>query len=76
MACDIPYKVLNAITFSLTLYFMTNLRREAGAYFFFLLINFTLTITMSMFFRTIGASSRTLAQALAPAAVLILALVI
>lgn len=76
MACDLPYKTLNAITFSLTLYFMTNLRRTPGAYFFFLLITYTLTITMSMFFRTIGAASRTLAQALAPAAVMILALII
>lgn len=76
MACDIPYKVLNSITFSLTLYFMTNLRREPGAYFYFLLVTFTLTIVMSMVFRTTGAASRTLAQALVPASVLNLALII
>jgi ABC-type multidrug transport system permease subunit len=33
-------------------------------------------MAMSMFFRSIGALSRTLAQAMAPAAVLILALII
>lgn len=27
---DIPYKVINCIIFNLTLYFMTNLRREPG----------------------------------------------
>ncbi|WWD22190.1 hypothetical protein CI109_106681 [Kwoniella shandongensis] len=73
---DIPYKVLNCICFNLTLYFMTNLRREPGPYFFFMLISFALTMTMSMFFRSIASLSRSLTQALAPAAVLILALVI
>ncbi|KAK4951129.1 Multidrug resistance protein, partial [Elasticomyces elasticus] len=76
MLTDIPYKVLNAICFNLPLYFMTNLRREPGPFFFFLLISFFLTMTMSMLFRTIASVSRTLSQALAPAAILILAIVI
>jgi ATP-binding cassette subfamily G (WHITE) protein 2 (PDR) len=76
MLTDLPYKVLNAIIFNLTLYFMTNLRREPGAFFFFLLISFFLTLTMSMLFRTIASVSRTLSQAMAPAAILILAIVI
>ncbi|KAL6170912.1 Multidrug resistance protein [Exserohilum turcicum] len=75
MLTDMPYKIVNAICFNLTLYFMTNLRREPGNFFFFLLISFTLTVTMSMLFRSIAAVSRTLEQALAPAAILILALV-
>ncbi|KAJ6109092.1 ABC multidrug transporter C [Penicillium sp. IBT 16267x] len=76
MLCDMPYKLLNAITFNVTLYFMTNLRREPGAFFFFLLFSFVTTLTMSMIFRTIAAGSRTLSQALVPAAILILGLVI
>jgi pleiotropic drug resistance (PDR) family protein len=76
MLTDMPYKVVNTILFNLTLYFMTNLRREPGAFFFFLLISFFLTLVMSMMFRTIASVSRTLSQALAPAAVLILAIVI
>ncbi|KAI4786745.1 hypothetical protein E4T44_13802, partial [Aureobasidium sp. EXF-8845] len=76
MLTDLPYKVMNAIIFNLTLYFMTNLRREPGAFFFFLLISFFLTLTMSMLFRTIASVSRTLSQAMAPAAILILAIVI
>ncbi|ORY61070.1 putative ABC transporter [Leucosporidium creatinivorum] len=76
MLCDIPYKVLNCIFFSLVIYFMSNLRREVGPFFFFTLTSFLLTLAMSMIFRTIASASRTLSQALAPAAVLILALVI
>lgn len=76
MLCDMPYKVGNAIVFNLTLYFMTNLRRDAGAFFFFMLFSFFTVLTMSMIFRTIASSSRTLSQAMVPAAILILILVI
>ncbi|OAA40910.1 ABC transporter ABCl1 [Metarhizium rileyi] len=76
MLCDMPYKILNSIVFNITLYFMTNLRREAGAFFFFLLISFSTVMVMSMIFRTIASASRTLFQALVPAAILILDLVI
>jgi len=76
MLCDMPYKVVNCIIFNVTLYFMTNLRREAGPFFFFLLISFFTVLCMSMIFRTIASSSRTLSQAMVPAAVIILALVI
>lgn len=76
MLCDMPYKVLNAIIFNLTLYFMTGLRRTPDAFFVFLLFSFVTTLTMSMLFRTIAASSRSLSQALVPAAILILGLVI
>lgn len=76
MLTDMPYKILNAIIFNLTLYFMTNLNRHPGNFFFFLLISFILTLTMSMLFRTIASVSRTLSQAMAPAAILILAIVI
>jgi ATP-binding cassette subfamily G (WHITE) protein 2 (PDR) len=75
MLCDLPYKILNAFTYNLTLYFMTNLRREPGAFFFFLLLTFITTLCMSMIFRTIASASRTMSQAMVPAALLILALV-
>ncbi|KAG0158600.1 hypothetical protein PDIDSM_66760 [Penicillium digitatum] len=76
MLCDMPYKILNAITFNVTLYFMTGLRQNAGAFFTFMLFSFVTTLTMSMIFRTIASYSRTLSQALVPAAILILGLVI
>ncbi|GAA5895574.1 hypothetical protein JCM6882_000344 [Rhodosporidiobolus microsporus] len=76
MVTDLPYKITNAIFFNNIIYWMTNLRRDAGHFFFFLLISFTLTLTMSMLFRSIASLSRTLSQALVPAALLILALVL
>jgi ATP-binding cassette, subfamily G (WHITE), member 2, PDR len=76
MLTDMPYKIGNAIAFNLTLYFMTNLRRTPSAFFFFLLISFMTTLVMSMLFRTIASVSRTLSQALAPAAILLLAIII
>ncbi|KAH9811168.1 ZEB2-regulated ABC transporter 1-like [Teratosphaeria destructans] len=75
MLTDIPYKVLNSLTFNTTLYFMVNLRREAGPFFFFVFISFILTLTMSMLFRTIASVSRSLSQAMAPTAIIILAIV-
>ncbi|KAL4938956.1 hypothetical protein BDV06DRAFT_231366 [Aspergillus oleicola] len=74
MLMDLPYKILNTITFNLILYFMTNLRREPGAFFFFLFVSFILTLVMSMVFRSIASLTRTLVQALPAAAILILAL--
>ncbi|KAL2067593.1 hypothetical protein VTL71DRAFT_2018 [Oculimacula yallundae] len=76
MLTDMPYKIGNAIVFNTTLYFMSNLNRQPGNFFFFMLISFMLTMVMSMLFRTIGSVSRTLSQAMAPSAVLILAIVI
>jgi ATP-binding cassette subfamily G (WHITE) protein 2 (PDR) len=76
MICDLPNKMLTSVLFNITLYFMTNLRRTPGAFFTFYLFSFTCVLAMSMVFRTIGALSRSLAQAMAPAAVFILALVI
>lgn len=49
---DLPYKVCNAICFNLVLYFMTNLNRAPGPFFFFLLIAFLMTLAMSGLFRS------------------------
>jgi ABC-type multidrug transport system permease subunit/energy-coupling factor transporter ATP-binding protein EcfA2 len=71
---DLPYKILNVITSNLVLYFMTNLRREPGAFFFFIFTSFVLTLCMSMFFRSMASLSRSLVQALPWSGVLLLAL--
>jgi len=76
MLVDMPYKLLNTFTSNIPIYFMTNLRREPGAFFFFLLISLVVTLSMSMLFRTIGAASRSLAQAMAPTAVIVLGVMI
>ncbi|KAF9878804.1 hypothetical protein CkaCkLH20_03704 [Colletotrichum karsti] len=74
--CDLPSKILSTIAFNVPLYFMAKLRQEADAFFIFLLFGFTTTLSMSMILRTIGQTSRTIHQALTPAAIFILALVI
>ncbi|KAL3468943.1 ABC-2 type transporter-domain-containing protein [Aspergillus californicus] len=74
MIMDLPYKILNAITSNIVLYFMTNLRREAGAFFFFVFTSFILTLCMSMFFRSLASLTRSLVQALPFSGVLLLAL--
>ncbi|RMD43205.1 hypothetical protein DV735_g1891, partial [Chaetothyriales sp. CBS 134920] len=76
MICDLPNKIGTALGFNLTLYFMTNLRRSPGHFFVYLLFSFTCTLTMSMYFRCIAALSRTFPQAMAPASIFSLALVI
>ncbi|OQD89391.1 hypothetical protein PENANT_c002G07605 [Penicillium antarcticum] len=75
MLTDIPYKVLNTLCFNLTLYLMANLRREAGPLFFFLFVAFLSTMVTSSLFRTIASVSRTMSQAMVPAALLVLGLI-
>ena len=76
MLTDLPNKIGTSILFNLALYFLTNLKRTPGAFFTFYLFSIVCTLTMSMLFRLIGAFSKTLAQAMGPAAVSILALII
>jgi ATP-binding cassette subfamily G (WHITE) protein 2 (PDR) len=76
MICDLPSKIMISTTFNLTLYFMTNLRRTPSAFFIFYLFSFTCVLAMSSIFRMIAAFSRSMSQAMAPAAVLFLALLI
>ncbi|TVY84383.1 ZEB2-regulated ABC transporter [Lachnellula suecica] len=76
MICDLPNKILTAILFQVTLYFMTNLRRTPAAFFIWLLFNFVLVLNMSMWFRFIGSISRTMEQTTAPTCILVLLAVI
>ncbi|KAG5368264.1 ABC transporter CDR4 [Yarrowia sp. C11] len=71
-----PTKILTLLAVNLTLYFMTYLRREPGPFFIFFLFSLLCTLAMSMIFRCMAAVTKTLEQALAPASVIILALVI
>ncbi|KAH8684103.1 ABC-2 type transporter-domain-containing protein [Ilyonectria robusta] len=73
---DLPYKIVNTIIFNLVFYFMTNLNREPGAFFFYLLVVFLITMAMSGVFRSIASLSRTLYQAMIPSTILMLALLI
>lgn len=76
MIVDLPYKLTNAILTNTTMYFMGNLRRESGPFFFFLLVIFSTTMTMSMLFRLIASVTKSIAQAMAPSAIILLGLVL
>lgn len=76
MIMDMPYKIMNSIVVNSVLYFMANLRREVGAFFFFFLVAFTMTLSMSMFFRLFASMTKTIEQALAPSSIILLCLVL
>jgi ATP-binding cassette, subfamily G (WHITE), member 2, PDR len=48
---DLPMKITSTISFNLVFYFMTNLRREPGNFFFYLLVVFLIVLAMSGMFR-------------------------
>ena len=50
---DLPIKVVGAIGFNLVFYFMTNLKREPGAFFFYLMVAFLVVMAMSGVFRSV-----------------------
>ncbi|RGP63280.1 atpase [Fusarium longipes] len=72
MLVDLPYKILNTIMMNTTMYFMGNLRQDAGHFFFFLLISFATTMSFSMVFRLIASLTKTIAAALARASIMLL----
>lgn len=47
MIVDLPNKLVNALLMNLTLYFMSNLRRDPGHFFFFFLVSFIMTLAVS-----------------------------
>lgn len=76
MIMDLPSKFIMSISCNLIIYFMANLRRTPEAFFFYLLLAFTAMMSMSMFFRFFASMTKTIAQALAPTAIINLALVL
>lgn len=73
---DLPYKTVNMFVFNLMIYFMANLRRDAGSFFFFCLATYLTTLVMSCIFRILASVTRTSAQAMVPAALISLGLMI
>ncbi|KAF5020913.1 hypothetical protein F66182_7065 [Fusarium sp. NRRL 66182] len=76
MVVDLPYKIFNTIMMSVTMYVMGNLRRDAGHFFFFLLLSFVTTMSFSMVFRLIASLTKTIAAALARASILVLVIIL
>lgn len=74
--CDLPYKMANMFVFNTIVYFMSHLRRESGAFFFFCLVTLLATLVQSAIFRTLASITRTSDQAMIPSALLGLGLMI
>ncbi|KAG5941673.1 hypothetical protein E4U53_007373 [Claviceps sorghi] len=72
---DVPVKLVTAVVFNIVLYFLAELRREAGPFFLYFLITYVATLIMSAVFRTMAAATKTVSQAMTLAGVLVLALV-
>ncbi|ODV86674.1 hypothetical protein CANARDRAFT_6250 [[Candida] arabinofermentans NRRL YB-2248] len=73
---ELPVKLVTAIGFNLVFYFMVNFRRNPGRFFYYFLMNFMATLVMSHIFRSIGSAFDSLSEAMSPASLLLLALVI
>ncbi|KAF2675667.1 hypothetical protein K458DRAFT_471249 [Lentithecium fluviatile CBS 122367] len=73
---DLPNKVMASFLFNIPIYFMTQLRRTAEAFFTFYLFSFLTMLTMSMFFRMVGSLSRTIQQAMTPVSNVIMLFII
>ncbi|CAI5758794.1 unnamed protein product [Candida verbasci] len=73
---ELPVKFLMSMSFNFVFYFMVNFRREPGRFFFYWLMCGWCTLVMSHLFRSLGAVSTSIAGAMTPATVLLLAMVI
>ncbi|KAG9186953.1 hypothetical protein G6011_10061 [Alternaria panax] len=76
MILDLPYKITNSIVVNTTLYFMSNLCREPGPYFYFLLVGFTTGLSISVFFWLSASMTKTLTQAFALSSLVLMMLVL
>lgn len=73
---ELPIKLMRCSFFSIVLYFLVGLRKDAGHFFVFYLFLIIMILTMSGIFRTAAAITRTMGQAMSIAGVLILAIIV
>lgn len=59
LATDIPILIFQVTQFSLVVYFLTGLEREAGTFFFFWFVLFSIAMCMTAIFRAIAAAFST-----------------
>ena len=71
---ELPSKIVLAFAFNIVYYFMVNFRRDAGAFFIYVLFCFIGTLSMSHAFRTIGALYSNIAAAMTPASLVLTAI--
>ncbi|KAI5906267.1 Multidrug resistance protein CDR1, partial [Candida parapsilosis] len=73
---ELPTKFFMSMSFNIVFYFMVNFRRDAGRFFFYWLMCIMCTLVMSHMFRSIGAVSNSIAEAMTPATVILSAMII
>lgn len=73
---DLPIKIVRISVFSIVLYFMANLRQEPGQFFIFYLFLVVAVLTMSGMFRSLGALTKSIGQAMALAGIMVLCIVV
>lgn len=73
---DLPIKLIRISAFSIVLYFMANLRQEAANFFIFYLFLIFAVLTMSGLFRSLGALTKSVGQAMALAGIMVLCIVV
>ncbi|KAF6072234.1 ABC-2 type transporter family protein [Candida albicans] len=73
---ELPVKLLMTMSFNIVYYFMVNLRRTTGNFFFYWLMCALCTLVMSHMFRSIGAVTTTIATAMSLSTVFLLAMII
>ncbi|KAI9833623.1 MAG: hypothetical protein M1819_003576 [Sarea resinae] len=76
LVSDFPLKFVIIACFNIILYFLAGLRREPSQFFIFFLFSYVGTLTMSIIFRTIAASTKTVSHAMSIAGITVLAIVI
>lgn len=73
---DIPVKLVAATTFNTAFYFLSGLRRQPGPFFLYFLVMLLTVLVLSAVFRTVAAATKTVAQAMVLAGILMLIFVI
>ncbi|GAM42345.1 xenobiotic-transporting ATPase [Talaromyces pinophilus] len=76
LIADLPIKFIAIAAFNVIIYFLAGLRYEPSQFFIFFFFTLFSTLTMSAMFRTLAAATKSLAQAMALAGILVLAIVI
>ncbi|KAI8160757.1 ZEB2-regulated ABC transporter 1 [Colletotrichum sp. SAR 10_70] len=74
LVMSLPYKLLNAITVNTLFYWMCNLRTDAGSFLFFVLVQFAMTLAVSLLFRLVASVTKSHTAAMAPSTIVLLTL--
>ncbi|KAK9451951.1 putative plasma membrane ATP-binding cassette transporter [Limtongia smithiae] len=74
MLADLPIKLATIIVFDIILYFLANLKRTAGQFFYFVLFTVMVTYVMRNIFQTIAAMTKTIEVANAIAGLMLLSI--